>query len=170
MHAEIMLRYLTVDEQEVFKMRYGAPFWLRPDNSLDMPALMADFQWFWRENSGADHQAYSNNEATPHLVLMGYHQRVVNGGGRIAREMALGAKRLDLCVEFGTFRYAVKLKMKRNFKEPESYAQLAGYLDTLDPPEGWMADFDEDKDRFLDAKIYNRDITFDGKTLQIVGL
>jgi hypothetical protein len=170
MYAEIMLRYLTVDEQEIFKMRYGTPFWLRPDNSLDMPALMAEFQRFWRENSGADHQVYGYNEATPHLVLMGYLQRVVNGGGRIAREMALGSKRLDLCVEFGTFRYAVELKMRRNFKEPESYAQLAGYLDTLGLPEGWMAVFDEDSGRSWDEKIYSRDVAFDGKTLHIVGL
>ena len=60
--------------------------------------------------------------------------------------------------------------MRRNFKEPESYAQLAGYLDTFGLPEGWMAVFDDDKDRPWDAKIYNRDITFDGKTLHIVGL
>ena len=146
------------------------PFWLRPDGSLDIPALMAEFQRFWRENSGADHEVYGYNEATPHLVLMGYLQRVVNGGGRIAREMALGSKRLDLCVEFGTFRYAVELKMRRNFKDPESYAQLAGYLDNLGLPEGWMAVFDEDADRPWDEKIYNRDVSFNGKTLHIVGL
>jgi hypothetical protein len=170
MYAEIILRYLSNDEQVHFYAKYDKPFWLRPDGSLDMPALMAEFQRFWRENSGADHEVYGYNEATPHLVLMGYLQRVVNGGGRIAREMALGSKRLDLCVEFGTFRYAVELKMRRNFKDPESYAQLAGYLDNLGLPEGWMAVFDEDADRPWDEKIYNRDVSFNGKTLHIVGL
>ena len=170
MYAEIMLRYLTFDEQENFKMRYGTPFWLKGDGSLDMPALMAEFQRFWRENSGADREVYGYNEATPHLVMMGYLQRVVNGGGRIAREMALGSKRLDLCVEFGKFRYAVELKMRRNFSPTESPAQLAGYLDTLGLPEGWMAVFDEDMSKPWDEKIYNRDIELDGKTLHIVGL
>ncbi len=170
MYAEIMLRYLTFDEQENFKMRYGTPFWLKGDGSLDMPALMAEFQRFWRENSGADREVYGYNEATPHLVMMGYLQRVVNGGGRIAREMALGSRRLDLCVEFGKFRYAVELKMRRNFSPTESPAQLAGYLDTLGLAEGWMAIFDEDMSKPWDEKIYTRDMTVDGKTLHLIGL
>ena len=170
MYGEIMLRYLSSTEQKRFYNDYRVPFWLRPDGSLDMPALMAEFQRFWRENSGADREVYGYNEATPHLVLMGYLQRVVNGGGRIAREMALGSKRLDLCVEFGKFRYAVELKMRRNFSPTESPAQLAGYLDTLGLPEGWMAIFDEDMSKPWDEKIYTRDVTLDGKTLHLVGL
>ena len=170
MYGEILIRYLSAIEQKRFYNDYGTPFWLNPDGSLDMPALMAEFQRFWRENSGADHEVYGYNEATPHLVMMGYLQRVVNGGGRIAREMALGSKRLDLCVEFGKFRYAVELKMRRNFSPTESPAQLAGYLDTLGLSEGWMAVFDEDKEKSWDEKIYNRDIQFNGKTLHIVGL
>ncbi len=170
MYAEIMLRYLSNDEQQRFYAKYGTPFWLRLDGSLDMPALMAEFQRFWRENSGADHEVYGYNEATPHLVLMGYLQRVVNGGGRIAREMALGSKRLDLCVEFGKFRYAVELKMKRNFSPTESPAQLVGYLDHLKLPEGWMAIFDDDASKSWDEKIYTRDEVMDGKTIHFIGL
>ena len=170
MYAEIILRYLSNDEQVHFYSKYEKPFWLKADGSLDMPALMAEFQRFWRENSGADHEVYGYNEATPHLVMMGYLQRVVNGGGRIAREMALGSKRLDLCVEFGKFRYAVELKMKRNFSPTESTAQLAGYLDTLGLKEGWMAIFDEDTSKSWDEKIYTRDIEIDGKTLHLIGL
>ena len=170
MYAEIILRYLSNDEQVHFYSKYEKPFWLKPDGSLDMPALMAEFQRFWRENSGADHEVYGYNEATPHLVLMGYLQRVVNGGGRIAREMALGSKRLDLCVEFGKFRYAVELKMKRNFSPTESPAQLVGYLDHLKLPEGWMAIFDDDASKSWDEKIYTRDEVVDGKTIHFIGL
>ena len=170
MYAEIILRYLSNDEQVHFYSKYETPFWLKPDGSLDMPALMAEFQRFWRENSGADREVYGYNEATPHLVMMGYLQRVVNGGGRIAREMALGSKRLDLCVEFGKFRYAVELKMRRNFSPTESPAQLAGYLDHLGLPEGWMAVFDDDASKSWDEKIFTRDEVVDGKTLHIIGL
>jgi len=170
MYAEIMLRYLSNDEQMHFYSKYGQPFWLKADGSLDMPALMAEFQRFWRENSGADREVYGYNEATPHLVMMGYLQRVVNGGGRIAREMALGSKRLDLCVEFGKFRYAVELKMRRNFTPKESPAQLAGYLDALGLAEGWMAVFDDDKEKSWDEKIFTRDEVVDGKTIHVVGL
>ena len=170
MYAEIILRYLSNDEQVHFYSKYGQPFWLKPDGSLDMPALMTEFQRFWRENSGADREVYGYNEATPHLVMMGYLQRVVNGGGRIAREMALGSKRLDLCVEFGKFRYAVELKMRRNFSPTESPAQLAGYLDHLGLPEGWMAVFDDDASKSWDEKIFTRDEVVDGKTIHVIGL
>ncbi len=170
MYGEIMLRYLSNDEQTRFYAKYGAPFWLKSDGSLDMPALMAEFQRFWRENSGADRQVYGYKEATPHLVMMGYLQRVVNGGGRIQREMALGSKRLDLCVEFGRFRYAVELKMRRNYSPAQSHAQLAEYLDHLGLEEGWMAVFDEDATKPWDEKIYARDVAIDGKTIHIIGL
>ena len=170
MYAEIILRYLSNDEQAHFYSKYGQPFWLKPDGSLDMPALMTEFQRFWRENSGADREVYGYNEATPHLVMMGYLQRVVNGGGRIAREMALGSKRLDLCVEFGKFRYAVELKMRRNFSPSESPAQLAGYLDHLKLPEDWMAIFDDDSSKSWDEKIYTRDEVVDGKIIHFIGL
>jgi len=170
MYGEIMIRYLSDPEQKRFYNDYRAPFWLKSDGSLDMPALMAEFQRFWRENSGADREVYGYNEATPHLVMMGYLQRVVNGGGRIAREMALGSKRLDLCVEFGKFCYAVELKMRRNFSPTESLAQLAGYLDHLGLPEGWMAVFDDDTLKSWDEKIYTRDEIVDGKTIHIIGL
>ena len=170
MYAEIILRYLSNDEQAHFYSKYEKPFWLNSDGSLNMPALMAEFQRFWRENSGADREVYGYKEATPHLVMMGYLQLVVNGGGRIAREMALGSKRLDLCVEFGKFRYAVELKMRRNFSPTESPAQLAGYLDHLGLPEGWMVVFDDDGSKSWDEKIFTRDVDFNGKTIHVIGL
>ena len=143
--------------------------WATADG-LDMPGLMSAFQAFWRENSGADRRAYEYGEATPHLVLMAFLQRVTNGKGRIEREMALGSKRLDLCVEFRGHRYAVEVKTAKNFAGEDSYRQLAGYLDSLGLSEGWMAIFDEDKSKPWEEKLYNRDVVFNGKTLHIVGL
>ena len=170
MYAEIMLRYLSNDQQAKFYNAYKTPFWLKPDGSLDMPALMAEFQRFWRENSGADREVYGYREATPHLVMMGYLQRVVNGGGHIVREMALGSGRLDLCVEYKGLRYAVELKMKRNFKPEKSFAQLAGYIDALGLSEGWMAVFDEDQAKPWDEKIYTHDVELDGRKIHVMGL
>ena len=170
MYAEIMLRYLSNDEQVRFYGKYRAPFWLKGDGSLDMAALMAEFQRFWRENSESHKEVYGYKEAMPHLVMMAFLQRVVNGGGHIVREMALGSGRLDLCVEYGAFRYAVELKMRRNFSPEKSFPQLAGYLDRLDLSEGWMAVFDEDRSKAWDERLYMRDETFNGKLLHIVGL
>ena len=170
MYAEIMLRYLSNDEQVRFYGKYRTPFWLRADGSLDMPALMAEFQRFWRENSETHKEVYGYKEALPHLVMMAFLQRVVNGGGHIVREMALGSGRLDLCVEYKTFRYAVELKMKRNYSREKSLVQFAGYLDHLGLAEGWMPVFDEDKAKSWEDKLFLRDETFDGKTIHVVGL
>ena len=169
MYGEILLRYLSDAEQKRFYNLFREPFWAKPDGTLDMPALMRAFQAFWRENSGADRDLYGFKEATPHLVLAAFLQRVVNGGGRITREMAIGRRRLDIGIEYGKGRYAVELKMKRQFG-PDSLAQLAGYLADLGLDEGWLAVFDDDPAKSWDEKIFLRDETFGGKTIHVVGL
>ena len=169
MYAEIIGRYLSRDEQTRMMQSVPQVPWATADG-LDMPGLMAAFQAFWRENSGADRRAYEYGEATPHLVLMAFLQRVTNGKGRILREMALGSGRLDLCVEFRGKRYAVEVKTAKNFKGETSYRQLADYLDKLGLSEGWMPVFDEDKTKPWEEKLFNRDVELDGKTLHVVGL
>jgi hypothetical protein len=169
MYAEIIGRYLTRDDQTRMLQSIPETPWATPDG-LDMPGLMAAFQAFWRENAGADRRAFDYGEATPHLVLMAFLQRVTNGNGRIAREMALGSGRLDLCVEFRGHRYAIEVKTAENFKGEKSFAQLAKYLDTLGLGEGWMPIFDPSPDKPWDEKLYLRDVPFAGKTLHLVGL
>ena len=169
MYAEIIGRYLSRDDQVRMMQSVPQTPWATADG-LDMPGLMAAFQEFWRENSGADRRAYEYGEATPHLVLMAFLQRVTNGQGRINREMALGSGRLDLCVEYRGRRYAVEVKTAKNFKGENSYRQLADYLDKLGLAEGWMPIFDEDKSKSWEEKLYNRDVEFNGKTLHVVGL
>jgi hypothetical protein len=168
MYAEIIGRHLTRDQQSRMQLSVPDVPWATPDG-LDMAGLMAAFQAFWRDNSGADHDMCGYKEATPHLMLMAFLQRVVNGGGRITREMAAGSKRLDLCVEFRGHRYAVEVKLRKRFTS-DSYAQLAGYLDTLGLNEGWFAVFDTDSDKSWEEKLYTRDETFDGKAIHVVGL
>ncbi len=169
MYSEIIGRYLSRDEQTQMMQSIPDTPWATPDG-LDMPGLMAAFQEFWRENAGADRHAYDYGEATPHLVLMAFLQRVTNGEGRIAREMALGSGRLDLCVEFRNRRYAIEVKTAKNFAGEKSFAQLAKYLDVLVLPEGWMPVFDPDPAKPWSEKLYTRDIPFAGKTLHLVGL
>ena len=143
--------------------------WVK-DDGLDMAGLMAAFQQFWRENSGADRDIMGYREAVPHLVLMAFLQRVTNGGGHINREMALGQGRLDLCVEFRGARYAIEVKTSDNFKGEDSYKQCAKYLDALKLTEGWMPIFDKSKTKTWDEKIYTRDEVLDGKTIHVLGL
>ena len=169
MYAEIIGRYLSHGEQDRMIRSVPETPWVK-DNGLDMPGLMAAFQRFWRENSGADRDIMGYREAVPHLVLMAFLQRVTNGGGHINREMALGQGRLDLCVEFRGARYAIEVKTSANFKGEKSYEQCAKYLDDLGLSEGWMPIFDKSKDKSWDEKIYTRDEVFNGKTIHVIGL
>ena len=169
MYAEIIGRYLSRGEQDAMIRSVPETPWAK-DDGLDMSGLMAAFQQFWRENSGADRDIMGYREAVPHLVLMAFLQRVTNGGGHINREMAVGTGRLDLCVEFRGARYAVEVKTSDNFKGEKSYAQCARYLDSLGLSEAWMPIFEKSKDKSWDEKIYTRDEVFNGKTIHVVGL
>ena len=169
MYAEIIGRYLSRGEQDAMIRSIPDTPWVK-DDGLDMPGLMAAFQQFWRENSGADKDIMGYRESVPHLVLMAFLQRVTNGGGHINREMALGTGRLDLCVEFRGARYAIEVKTSSNFQGEKSYAQCAKYLDSLGLAEGWMPIFEKAKEKSWDEKIYSRDETVDGKTIHVIGL
>ena len=169
MYAEIIGRYLSHGEQDRMIRSVPETPWVK-DDGLDMAGLMAAFQRFWRENSGADRDIMGYREAVPHLVLMAFLQRVTNGGGHINREMALGQGRLDLCVEFRGARYAIEVKTSANFKAEKSYEQCAKYLDDLGLSEGWMPIFDKSKTKTWDEKIYTRDETVNGKTIHVLGL
>ena len=169
MYAEIIGRYLSRGEQDAMIRSVPETPWVK-DDGLDMSGLMAAFQQFWRENSGADKDIMGYRESVPHLVLMAFLQRVTNGGGHINREMALGTGRLDLCVDFRGARYAIEVKTSENFQGEKFYAQCAKYLDSLGLSEGWMPIFEKAKDKTWDEKIYSRDEIVDGRTIHVIGL
>ena len=90
-------------------------------------------------------------------------------GGPPGTDPGARSRRLDIGIEYGKGRYAVELKMKRQFG-PDSLAQLAGYLADLGLDEGWLAVFDDDPAKSWDEKIFLRDETCEGKTIHVVGL
>jgi hypothetical protein len=55
---------------------------VRPDGSLDMGKLLADWQAFWREGGHVAAKGFTYREAGPHLMLMAFLQRTINGGAR----------------------------------------------------------------------------------------
>ena len=77
---------------------------------------------------------------------MAFLQRVVNGGGRIRREFAIGSGRVDLVVEFEGQRSVLELKLRRGeTTEAEGITQLSRYLDRLGESEGFLVLFDRRK-------------------------
>ncbi|MDR3121092.1 MAG: AAA-like domain-containing protein, partial [Clostridiales bacterium] len=100
-YAEVVVRTLNWDTQQSIEERgypYQMPRYIKEDGTLDMDFLLRDFQSFWRENAAIWHEKYDYKEAAPQLVMLAFLQRVVNGGGRVLREMAAETRRVDLCV------------------------------------------------------------------------
>ena len=169
-YMETIGRYLSYGTQQNVRMKVPENPWVREDG-LDMPGLMAAFQQFWRENASESAVPFQYREAYPHLVLQAFLQRVINGGGQIVREMALGSGRLDLGVHFHGAVYAVEVKTRPLYEKSheKAYAQVAKYIDRLGVSEGWLVVVDSDLSKPWDGKITNEDVAFDGKVIHVVG-
>lgn len=123
------------------------PNWLKPDGKLDKEALLHSFVAFWRQHGEPLMRSAPYHEAAPHLVMMAFLHRVVNGGS-IDREYAIGTGRLDLCVHYGGEVLAIELKVWRDdCADPldEGLGQLDGYLDGIGQESGWLVIFDRRK-------------------------
>jgi hypothetical protein len=168
-YAEVILRTLSYDTQESMGRSIVATPWLSGD-SLDMSGMLRAFQQFWRENSEAWQARYDYREAAPHIILQAFLQRVINGGGQIMREYALGRQRLDLLVCWHGNRYALELKMKDQYRPDTAHAQMFGYLDRLGLNEGWMPVFDRDPTQSWDSKLTWRTLESEGRKIHVVGL
>jgi hypothetical protein len=111
--------------------------WQNPDGSLDMDTLLKEFQAFWRKHSEIWEEKSDYTEAFPHLLLMAFLQRVLNGGGHIEREYAAGRGRMDLAVEYANKTYIIEIKLIRPYNTPdeirsEGLRQTARYRDKFD--------------------------------------
>ena len=169
-YTETIGRYLTRGTQDSILSETKENVWVK-DGKLDMPALMTAFQAFWRENATPESFVSQNfHEAYPHFVLQAFLQRVVNGGGQIIREMAIGRGRLDLGVVFGNEKYAVEVKTAALYaKSPEkAHDQILKYMDGLGVSEGWLVVADADVTKPWDGKISTTDMPFGTKTVHLV--
>ncbi len=89
---------------------------------------------------------------------MAYLQRIVNGGGRVHRECALGKGRVDLLVEFKNQAIVLELKLYRSNQKTlqEGLQQTAEYMLTKGTTEGHLIIFDKSKQKSWDKKIFQR--------------
>jgi hypothetical protein len=146
--------------------------WEKPDGSLDMDALLQEFQTFWRRNSEIWEQKSDYTEAFPHLLLMAFLQRVLNGGGRIEREYSAGRGRMDLAIEYNKKIYIIEIKLIHDYDASEDVLeegikQIARYRDKIDnAAPAYLVIFDrraETKNKTWDERlswsIYNDAVT-----------
>lgn len=146
-YREIIPRALTsVFERSLPVER--SPF-VTADGRLDTEVLLDQFSSFWREHAEFVLARQPYSEAAAQLLFMAYLQRVVNGGGSIDREYAVGSGRIDLCIRWrhpgGLQRWAIELKVWRDGRAdpvPQGLDQLAAYLDRLGLETGTLIVFD----------------------------
>ena len=169
-YREVIPRELTFMAQVNLAANYKPAWYITDDHRLDLPKLLAAFQEFFRENSEAWIERFQYKEAAPHLILMAFLQRVLNGGADLAREFATGTRRVDLCVTYAGRNYPVELKILRGEKSrTEGLRQLADYVDKLGADEGWLVLFDRTPGKSWDERIYWETEKHAGRPLHVVG-
>ncbi len=167
-YQEVIIRSLNYSTQFMLQSHFK-PIWI-VDNKIDMNGLLQRFQEFWRENSQIWIQQIYYTEAAPHLILQAFLQRVINGGGTILREYALGRMRMDICVIYENIKYPIEIKLYYGAKtRKEGLQQLATYMDTLNEKLGWLVIFDRRKNIAWNKKITWTTETIDNKTIHVVG-
>jgi hypothetical protein len=167
-YGEVIVRTLS-SRSQMEMAQLQLPSYLM-DGKLDMKSLLTDFQQFWRENSEVWVKRYQYVEAAPHLTLQAFLQKVVNHGGSVTREMASGAGRLDLCINYQGLNYPIELKIRYGEKTyQEGQEQLVNYMNKLDCEEGWLIVFDKRKTVSWDEKIFWETQKIAGKTIHVVG-
>jgi hypothetical protein len=142
-YREVLPRVLTVTPMAALPQI--SPTWLTPTGTLDSDALLKAFLAFWQQHGEPLLGSAAYHEIAPHLVLMAFLHRVVNGGGILEREYAIGRDRMDLCLRYGTVTLGIELKVWRDRKpDPLSAGleQLEHYLARLEIESGWLVIFD----------------------------
>jgi hypothetical protein len=135
-YREVLARQITYSPQLVMPKPEWK--WAKPDGTLDMDALLRNFQEFWRNNSETWEEMSDFTEAFPHLLLMAFLQRVTNGNGRIEREYAAGRGRMDLAIEYKGAWNIIEIKLLRKKQSfgavrDEGIKQILQYRERIDP-------------------------------------
>ncbi len=113
-------------------------------------------------------EKFSYKEAGPHLLLLAFLQRIVNGGGRIHREYALGTKRVDIRIDWKSQIFVIELKIWRRESDlPKGLEQTAQYMDRSQATEGHLVIFDRDPRKTWEEKTSHNQEQFQGKTIEV---
>ena len=126
-------------------MGYIQPIWLGEQGEFLPECLLESFLEFWRQHGEPLFKSTPYPEIAPHLVLMAFLHRVVNGKGTLEREYAIGSGRMDICLRYGKLTLGMELKVWRDRKpDPlnEGLKQLDKYLSGLNLDTGWLVIFD----------------------------
>jgi hypothetical protein len=167
-YREVIPRALAWTHQ--ISMHQPTEWYVLPDGALDLPKLLTAWQAFWRKDGHLAAEGFGYREAGPHLMLMAFLQRIVNGGGRVEREYGLGRGALDLMIFWNGRRHAIEVKIRRDTDtEAEGLEQVVRYLDSAGLGAGWLVVFDLRKEVSWADKQFVREVAHAGKQIRIVG-
>jgi hypothetical protein len=186
-YREIIPRQLSRVWQDKLGCNFPREWYIGADGSLGMSKLLSAFQQFFRENSESWLERFDYKEAGFQLLLQALLQRIVNGGGLIEREYALGRGRVDLLVrwrypkgadrrEQKEQRILLELKTIRasshnsNKVIPEGLEQTARYAERSNAAEAHLIVCDERPGRGWDKKIYDRPERCGDREIHLWGL
>ena len=175
-YAEVIPRELTWMAHE--NVEAETAWYVDADGGLDVAGLIEAFQAFFREHSEHWTQRFDRyQEAGPQLLLQAYLQKVVNGGGRLEREYALGRGRVDLLILWPqggrTRRFVVECKLRGNGLErtvAEGLAQTRGYMDRCGAEMGHLVVFDRAPERTCEEKLFRRTVETGGAPVIVWGM
>ncbi len=165
-YQQVIPRALTHVMQEL--IREQTVSYIDASGKLIVPKLLEAFTQFFRENSESFGSKIEYNESFPHLLLMAFLQKIINGGGHIHREYAVGRRRLDLLVLWKQQKIVIELKIKYGEDTlSKGLEQTAVYMDIAGSEEGHLLIFDRTPSKPWDEKISNELITYQSKKIHV---
>lgn len=165
-YQEIIPRELTAVTAELITAT-AAPF-TGADGALNVAALIEAFIEFYRENSAIWLKKFEYQEAGPHLLMMAFLQRVINGGGAIQREYALGSRRVDILIRWRRQKIVIELKIHYKARSlSDGLQQTAAYMDIAQTSEGHLILFNRNTKKSWQSKIYHRTEIVDDKVIHV---
>ena len=182
-YREVIPRELMYAREDA--ITHETEWYVKPDGALDVESLLAAFQRFFREHSEHWIERFQYKEAGPQLLLQAFLQRIVNGGGRIEREYALGSRRTDLLIVWPpgrlgaaaepaapARRYVVECRILRGGLEAtirEGLEQTLACMDRCAGESGHLVVFDRDESKPWEEKIFRRDESLRGRPVTVWG-
>ena len=178
-YQEVIPRELTFPTS--INITHQQAWYVNTDGKLNMTKLLSAFVQFFRENIDAWMENFQYKEAGPQLLMQAFLQRVINGGGRITREYALGRKRTDLLIEWPTTasgfngpiqRITIELKILYDAIETtitKGITQALEYADTANADEVHLVIFNRNEGKSWDEKIWHKQQQVEAKVVDIWG-
>jgi hypothetical protein len=144
-YREIITRILNQSLHDGFDADIVDRTWyLDPNGQLLIDKLLEAFVDFYRWNSESWLERFDFKEAGHQLLLMAFLQRIVNGGGRIEREMAVGNGRTDLAIFWKQQVIPIEMKLHYDsYTREDGLAQLSRYMDKLGQQHGYLVIFEK---------------------------